>query len=434
MERNEFALLTKSLTLGYGLLFGIAGLTSLGLAIFSPSLRATLWPNLVGMMLFSIANLAFFVSTSTNRHPPIWKTILLLSYFILCGVYQLFLTEWLNLGYLYLFLAVLTSAMLLSLSQSLIVFSFSLLTMFSIVYAESINYQFPTVLTENSVWNGSWLVVGLTGLTLFFVASTYLNFANRIFTTRRRSRKQLQSDENNLESTIEYQTFALNIANQVNRTISRQIDSDRLIIDVVNQIKGSFNYDHVQIYLLDNARKELVIAGGTGEAGTSLMIAEHRIPVGIGLVGEAAQKVEPIIIFDVTQNERWLPNPLLPNTRAEVSLPIVYGTEVLGVLDIQHEEATFTDENVTLLKVVANQLGIALNNVNIFNEIENKVAVDSKVNDLALQLQIAQDVNTTLKQSIKAIDQLFSPQQINVTIAPQRLEMETAIDRNQQEE
>lgn len=426
MEQNEFAILAKSLALGYGLLFGAAGLFILVIAALAPPLQPTLWPNLIGMLIFSVANLAVFRTTPINRPPATWKIFLLLSYFVLCGVYQLVLTDWLNLGYLYLFLSVLTAAILLTFNQTVILFSLSVLVMFSVVYAESSGFIFPTIFTQNSLWNGTWLVVGLTGLTLFFVATTYLNFANRVFTARRKRRKSLQTGENDLESTVEYETFSLNIANQVNRTISRQIDSDRLIIDVVNQVKASFNYDHVQIYLLDHAKKELVIAGGTGDPGTALMIAEHRIPMGIGLVGEAAHTQEPVIIYDVTDNAQWLPNPLLPNTQAEVSIPIIYGDEVLGVLDIQHDEPTFTSENVSLLKVVASQLGIALNNVNIFNEIETKVAVDSEINNLALQLQIAQDINTTIHQSVKAIHSLFNPHQVHVTLSPELIDIKPA--------
>ncbi|MEM7800047.1 MAG: GAF domain-containing protein [Chloroflexota bacterium] len=399
--------------------------------IFQP-LRSTLWPSGLTMLLISLVSGLLFVFTDRNTPISQGRIVLAVFVFMLCGAFQLYLTAWLNLGYLYLLLGVITSAILTTYSRSVMFFCISVIIMFSAVYFQSIGIEMPMLFATQGTWNGSWFVVGLIGFTLFFVATTYLNYVNRVFSARRQHRRQLALTEQNLDDNIEYQTFSLNIANQVNQTISRQIESDRLIFDVVNQIKTSFDYDHVQIYLLDESKKELVIAGATGEAGTSLMISEHRLPLGTGLVGQAAAFDETIVIRDVSQADQWIANPLLPNTQAEISIPINYGERLLGVLDIQHEKPTFTDEDIQLLQVVTSQLGIALNNVYLFNDINKRIGVDSQINNLALQLQISPDINTSLKEAIKTINKLFQPREVRVSVSPSMLngepEKETAGD------
>ena len=56
-------------------------------------------------------------------------------------------------------------------------------------------------------------------------------------------------------------------------------------------------------------------------------------------------------------------NPLLPDTRSEVALPLLLGDQVLGVLDVQSTQAAAFDETSTaVLQNMADQIAVALNN------------------------------------------------------------------------
>jgi putative methionine-R-sulfoxide reductase with GAF domain len=91
--------------------------------------------------------------------------------------------------------------------------------------------------------------------------------------------------------------------------------------------------------LLDEAREFLVMAGGTGVAGEALLANGHKIEVGRGLVGRTAANNAPTLVPDVLADPDWLPNPLLPDTQAEIAVPITLEGEVLGVLDVQNRIA-----------------------------------------------------------------------------------------------
>jgi ABC-type sugar transport system substrate-binding protein len=73
--------------------------------------------------------------------------------------------------------------------------------------------------------------------------------------------------------------------------------------------------------------------------------------------------------------EGWLPNPLLPDTKAEISAPIVLEGQVEGVLDVQVDKVGGLDESdAALLQSLANQVAAAIRNARLFTEVETALA------------------------------------------------------------
>jgi transcriptional regulator with GAF, ATPase, and Fis domain len=96
----------------------------------------------------------------------------------------------------------------------------------------------------------------------------------------------------------------------------------------------------------------------------------HRLKIGeVGLVGYATQTGEPRLALDVGQDAVHFKNPLLPETRSEVVLPLKVRDQVIGALDVQsREEAAFDEESLAILQVMADQLAIAIQNALLLQE------------------------------------------------------------------
>ncbi|MBN1450465.1 MAG: HAMP domain-containing protein, partial [Anaerolineales bacterium] len=139
-----------------------------------------------------------------------------------------------------------------------------------------------------------------------------------------------------LEQRVADRTKALATSAEVTRRLAAILDPRQLAGEVVNEVRDAFDYYYAQIYLLDEAGENLVIAGGTGNAGATMLARGHSLPKGRGLVGRAADANASVLVPDVSQEEGWLPNELLPETRAEAAIPISLGDQVMGVLDVQH--------------------------------------------------------------------------------------------------
>lgn len=217
---------------------------------------------------------------------------------------------------------------------------------------------------------------------------------------------QLKGMFGSLESQVQDRTRMLQISSDVSRNLSTILDPQQLAHEVVEQLKTAFGYYHAHIYLVDHANNNLVMAGGTGEAGQIMLERGHKLAPGQGLVGRTAESKQPVLVPDVSTAEGWLPNPLLPDTRAEVSVPILMGRDVLGVLDVQHNvTGGLSQQDLDLLQAIANQVAIALQNAQAYTEAQQRAERESVAANIAAQIQRAGTVDEVLQAALTGLNQ-----------------------------
>ena len=228
---------------------------------------------------------------------------------------------------------------------------------------------------------------------------------------------QLQDLVSNLEERIAERTRAVETSMEVSRSMSTVLDQQQLLTQVVEQVQAAFAYYHVHIYVVDNAQNSLRLASGTGEAGYAMMLSQHQVGIGQGLVGQAAVRKKPLIISDVQQTPDWLPNALLPETKSEAAIPILFGDEVLGVLDVQHNVINgITDLDADLLQSIASQVGVAMRNARLFEQVSQQVGREALVNQIAQEIQFAPDIESVLQIAAQQIGEKLGVRRASVEL------------------
>jgi signal transduction histidine kinase len=178
--------------------------------------------------------------------------------------------------------------------------------------------------------------------------------------------ESLRLSEQNEKRAHEMETVA-----EVGATTATLLDLDRLLYVVVDLTKERFGLYHAHIYLADAAWQMLLLAAGAGEVGREMVAQEHAIALDVekSLVARAARERQAIIVNDVRSDPDFLPNPLLPQTRSEMAVPMIVGDKVLGVFDVQSDKPNgFSQEDASIYATLAAQVGVALQNARLYVE------------------------------------------------------------------
>jgi signal transduction histidine kinase/DNA-binding response OmpR family regulator len=184
----------------------------------------------------------------------------------------------------------------------------------------------------------------------------------------------IASENINLLEETSRRANQLETAAEIAAQASSTLDTDALLNRAVNLIRDRFGYYHASIFLIDDQRA--VVAASTGEAGQQLVNNRHSLEIqeGKSIIGQVCHTGEALVINDVTQNPTHKPHPLLPETRAELGIPLKTGQRITGALDVQSSVPNvFTEDDVVVLQTLADQIAISLENARSFEVAQKAV-------------------------------------------------------------
>ncbi len=168
----------------------------------------------------------------------------------------------------------------------------------------------------------------------------------------------------------------LQTAAEIARDISGSLDLGELLNEAVSLIRERFNFYHASVFLVDSANEYAVIREATGEAGIQMKRAGHKLKIGSkSIVGYVTGSGEPLIVNDTSRDATYYANPLLPETQAEVALPLKVGSRILGALDVQSTKPfAFNKEDINVMRILADQLAVAVINSELFAETQEHLS------------------------------------------------------------
>lgn len=158
--------------------------------------------------------------------------------------------------------------------------------------------------------------------------------------------------------------FLTRLADALNTTL----DLQTLMHRVADLVRAVIDYRIFAILLLNEHTNELRMRFQIGHTSDTERL---RIPMGQGVVGQVAERREAMLINDVST----LSNYINANSevRSELAVPLVTKNRVIGVIDIQSEQANyFRPEHLHLLQLTASRMAIAVENARLYTRISRQ--------------------------------------------------------------
>lgn len=158
---------------------------------------------------------------------------------------------------------------------------------------------------------------------------------------------------------------------EVVQVAANQRDLQVLMDRVVNLIIETFpNIYHAQIFLVDDEQRYAVLRASTGEPGKQLLSRGHRLGVGsVSVIGQVTEEARIVVARDTDESQVHRRNQFLPDTRAELAVPLIADNKVIGALDVQSRlSGSFTEDQISILSTMADQITIAIENTRLYQE------------------------------------------------------------------
>lgn len=177
----------------------------------------------------------------------------------------------------------------------------------------------------------------------------------------------------------DYHTLQFSAAAEVSRATGGILDPDELMYQVVEMTRERFGLYYVGLFLVERnednstgAEKWAVLRAGTGEAGRKMVEDAYKVEVnGDSNVGWCIAHKSPRIMEDAEEVGKTRKNPLLPETRSRLALPLVSRGNVIGAMTFHSAKAgAFGEEDSTALRTMADQLANAIENARLYKEIK----------------------------------------------------------------
>jgi len=151
------------------------------------------------------------------------------------------------------------------------------------------------------------------------------------------------------------------VSAEIAREIAANLALEELFRRVITLLKERFGYYHAQLLRYEAGLNAVVLAAGYGETGRKMQSMGYFIELGRGVVGTAASTGKTVLCLNTLDDSEWRADPLLPETRCEIAVPVKYGDRVYGVLDVQNRQVdSLTEDDQLFLEGVSSQLANAV--------------------------------------------------------------------------
>lgn len=192
--------------------------------------------------------------------------------------------------------------------------------------------------------------------------------------------------------------------NRLGRMLASDLSLHDLLQDGVETIRADLGFADLGIMLIDPDDPESLIFGAHSRDHPQKMPRTYRQSIHRGIVGAAARTRQRVLINDVHNDPRYLPGPNSGSLYAELAVPVIVGSELLGVLNVESSVA-LTEEDAADLEVVAHQFGVAIENRRLLERERLRAARTTTINRIGRMLTSSLSLDQVFQTAVDAINE-----------------------------
>jgi sigma-B regulation protein RsbU (phosphoserine phosphatase) len=200
--------------------------------------------------------------------------------------------------------------------------------------------------------------------------------------------------------------FLTRLADALNTTL----DLQTLLKRTADLVRAVIDYRIFAILLVNDRTRDLRMRFQIGHTPETERL---RIKMGHGIVGQVAQERQAILVNDVNETENYI--NAHPGVRSELAVPLVVKNRVIGVLDIQSEQAGyFSSEHLRLLQLVASRISHAIENARLYTRVARQAQTLEVLNEISRDLTSILDLDALLERVGQLLRRIIDFQMFSV--------------------
>jgi diguanylate cyclase (GGDEF)-like protein len=164
----------------------------------------------------------------------------------------------------------------------------------------------------------------------------------------------------------------------VAKALTSSLNLDSLLQTIMEKVATCFRPDTWSLLMTDEEHHELYFAIAVGDASESLKSV--RLRIGEGIAGWVAEHGTPLVVPDVTKDERFasrIDQLTRCETRSILCVPLTSKNKILGVIQlINVDMSSFGDDQFMLLQAMADYAAIAIDNARAVEKIQELTITD----------------------------------------------------------
>lgn len=203
-------------------------------------------------------------------------------------------------------------------------------------------------------------------------------------------------------------TYLVQLADALNTTL----DLETLLTRTSELVRAIIPYRIFAILLLNDRTHELRMRF---QIGHTPEVQRMRFPLGKGVVGQVALSRQAVMLNDVAMDSNYF--NANPDVRSELAVPLIAKNRLIGVMDIESEQAGyFRPEHLHLLSLTASRIAQAIENARLYARVSRQAQTLTVLNEISAELTSILELDPLLARIGQLLRRLIDYQMFSIML------------------